>query len=156
MTFNQTSPAPLVRQATKLSPTLNLLRNKIQNDIADEVADALKCNETNDIVIVLDSSGSIGTANYYILKEFVANLSSILGNSDSRQGFVYYSTFSYILYNFENDLNSDEKQTVIMEHPYQAGLSYTHLGINEAMHMLLKEKEIRPTVPKVQSIYAFF
>ena len=133
---NITTNRPLTLKLNSTSPSNS-------RTINDDTA-ALDCKETNDLVIVLDASGSLGVAKYHRVKDFVAKLAVAFGNHlESRQGFIFYSASVSILFDLKDNLSSSEMETAIREHSYKAGPTYTHLGIKTGMQMLLKDKETR-------------
>jgi uncharacterized protein with von Willebrand factor type A (vWA) domain len=99
------------------------------------------------MIIVMDSSGSIGEANYQIALQFVANLSAAFtASSRSRLGFNLFSYKTQTIIPITNSLSRDEIQTAILSSPYLSGGTRTDLGVKAA----LKDFQLnaRPGVPR--------
>ncbi|KAJ6643587.1 Vitrin [Pseudolycoriella hygida] len=96
--------------------------------------DPITCNE-NDLLIVLDSSASIGSHNYKQAKLFASNLfrNVTAVNENSRIGFLIYSDAVSVMINLNNTLSAEEIIEVIISAPYLKGETATHLAIDEAL-----------------------
>jgi len=105
----------------------------------------IPCPTTNDLVIVLDSSGSIGLANFQLLKEFSASLAqAFVSTPTSRLGFAVYSETVDVAIDLGESLTNDEIASRIMSATYQAGPTPTDQGIAEATRMLTKYNRGEP------------
>lgn len=89
----------------------------------------------NDLVIVLDSSASIGSYNYRNAKLFASNVFrnvTALGD-DSRIGFLIYSDTPIVIFDLNNALTTDEIINAKLNAPYLRGDTATHLAIDAAL-----------------------
>jgi uncharacterized protein YegL len=114
-----------------------------------------KCSSTLDIVIVMDSSGSIGAANFLIQKNFVKNLLAglNLGRNDTRVGLINYNTRVDILLNLANFTDYNTTAKIIDDIVYTGGFTYTGLALKAANEQVLQEslgmRPILSGIPKV-------
>lgn len=129
----------------------SILESNVQHDAISNDESAVACEETQDLVIVMDSSGSMGVGNYEILRNFAAELVGFFGtNPKTKQGLLIYSGSTFTLYDLSSEMNPAEMKIKIKEQPYEPGPSYTHLGIQDAVQMLLqKTEEGTPQVEKI-------
>lgn len=89
------------------------------------------CYQTNDLAIVLDSSGSIGAANFVIAKDFVDQLTgAFTRHSESRLSYITYSTGATVRIDIRNAFTPAQISTIILNTPFEAGSTATHLGID--------------------------
>lgn len=87
-----------------------------------------------DLVIVLDSSASIGTHNYLKAKNFAVKLvEEFSGHNTSRIAFLIYSDTAVTVIDIDNSLAPDDIDKVIMNAPYLKNSTATHVGINAAV-----------------------
>jgi uncharacterized protein with von Willebrand factor type A (vWA) domain len=99
------------------------------------------------MIIVMDSSGSIGEANYQIALQFVANLSTAFtASSRSRLGFHLFSSNTRKIIPITNSLSPDEIQTAILSSPYLRRGTRTDLGVKTALRDF--QLYARPGVPR--------
>lgn len=92
------------------------------------------CYNTNDLVIVLDGSGSIGSSNFETAKRFVDKLAAAYNvQSSSRVGFITYSDTVSTIISLTNTLTPDAMSSTILNAPYRASVTYTDLGIDAAV-----------------------
>lgn len=93
----------------------------------------ITCDD-NDLIMVLDSSASIGSHNYNRAKLFASNLfRNITVNDSSRVGFLIYSDSASVIVSLNNTFSSDEIARSIRDAPYLRGNTSTHVGIDEAV-----------------------
>jgi len=98
---------------------------------------AVPCYQTNDLAIVLDSSGSIGAANFEIAKYFVNELANAFTvNSPSRLAFITYSSEATTRIDLTNTLSRGAISSTILATPWEAGNTYTNLAIDLAVQQL--------------------
>lgn len=104
------------------------------------------CYNTNDLVIVLDGSGSIGNSNFETAKRFVDKLAAAYNvQSSSRVSFITYSDTANSIISLTNTLTPDAMSSIILSAPYRASVTYTDLGIDAAV----REFTLYPrTVPR--------
>jgi collagen type VI alpha len=99
------------------------------------VPEPVPCKLKNDLVIVLDGSGSIGSANFMKAKDFVAKLASAFG-SPSRTSLVVFSSNSTVVYALDNTLGPAGIEATILNSVYPSGGTQTYLGIEDAIVQL--------------------
>lgn len=93
----------------------------------------MPCYRTNDLVIVLDSSGSIGTEHFEEAKVFVEKLSrAFTAYSSNRFAFLIYNSTAKTIIDIQNTLSPTAISSTILSTPYYGGGTATHLGINLA------------------------
>jgi len=81
----------------------------------------VNCNKSHDLPIVLDSSSSIGQANYTATKKFLATLTEALGfTPTSRLCFVIYGTAAKIILPLNNTLSPSARAETIRGTEYLA------------------------------------
>jgi len=99
---------------------------------------AVPCYETNDLAIVLDSSGSIGAGNFEVAKQFVERLAyAFTVHAQSQLSFITYSDSVYTRIVMTNSLSRGQISTTILTTPWEAGNTYTNLGIDAAVTQLI-------------------
>lgn len=92
------------------------------------------CYSTNDLIIVLDSSGSVGSANYLIAKQFVAELAAgFTTHNESHIAFAVYSNNVQDIFRLDNILSPAEIAARIMAAPYHASGTPTDRAIDAAV-----------------------
>lgn len=95
---------------------------------------AVPCYNTNDLVIVLDASGSIGSGNYETAKQFVDKLAAAYNiESSSRVGVITFSNTVTTVVPLTNTLTRSAMSAAITGAGYEASITNTHLGIDEAI-----------------------
>jgi uncharacterized protein YegL len=103
----------------------------------------------------MDSSGSIGAANFLIQKNFVKNLLAglNLGRNDTRVGLINYNTRVDILLNLANFTDYNTTAKIIDDIVYTGGFTYTGLALKAANEQVLQEslgmRPILSGIPKV-------
>jgi len=103
------------------------------------------CYDTNDLAIVLDSSGSIGALNFEVAKEFVAKLASAFTLHDqSRLSLIVYSSFVSTVIPLNNNLTPAEIDSAILNAFYQGYSTATDLGIDTAVSQLISNERSVP------------
>lgn len=87
-----------------------------------------------DLVVVLDSSASIGSHNYKKAKSFAAKLVEEFSvHNTSRIAFVIYSDTAVTVIGLDNALAPEEIEEAIVDAPYLKGSTETHEGIDAAV-----------------------
>jgi len=98
------------------------------------------CKTTRaDIALILDASGSVGTANYNKALQFLQNLVasfSIATNNEVRVGVITYSTTSSISFNLDKYSTKASLQSAISKLPYTGGLTNTPAALQDAITLL--------------------
>jgi len=90
------------------------------------------------LVVILDSSGSIGSPNYELSKTFVAKLSNAFTPyANTRFSLIDFSTTAAMRINLKSGLTPREIEAEIMKTPYQGGTTETAEGIDMATKELL-------------------
>ena len=84
-----------------------------------------------DIVFVLDSSASIGSHNWFVVKQFVMDVVRGLKISEAqtRVGVVSFSTMTVTNFHLEEYFDADDMSAAIWELLYMAGSTNTADGI---------------------------
>ncbi|KAG4066725.1 hypothetical protein HA402_012792 [Bradysia odoriphaga] len=96
------------------------------------------CYQTNDLVIVLDSSGSIGSDNFEKAKQFVERLiSAFTVYSPNRVSFVTFSHFATTHIDLTSGLSPADISSTILTTEFEAGSTNTHWGIEVATDQLI-------------------
>jgi len=91
------------------------------------------CDNTNDMIVVLDSSGSIGQANYEYCKDFVAQLvRGFNHHPESREALTTYSTDVFPVLSLPHGLGRDEVDAIIRGDVYNGGSTNTAQAIANA------------------------
>ena len=87
---------------------------------------------------MLDQSGSVGSANHDTAKQFISNVVSFftIGLSNTRVGFVAYSTSSHIEFDLDTHTNLDALQQAIDDISYRGGWTATALALNDSRDLL--------------------
>lgn len=95
---------------------------------------AVDCYETNDLIIVLDSSGSIEPHNYAIALSFVERLAAAFTvHVPSRIAFIIYSDEAEVIINITNSNTRAEISSIILNTRYMERGTRTWLGIDLAI-----------------------
>ncbi len=114
-----------------------------------------KCKASLDLVILSDSSGSIGPPNFEIIRTFLTSLAESLpiGYNETRISIINFSTLADTVLNL---LQGTDPQTVlnaIRNMPYKQGYTYTNLALEMANEQILNEslgmRPLKEGVPKV-------
>lgn len=105
----------------------------------------MPCYETNDLAIVLDSSRSIGYEDFEKVKVFVERLASAFTvHSPSRLSFITYSHYANVIIEITNTYSRGEISSTILSTPWEAGSTYTNLGILSAISQLANQPQHVP------------
>jgi uncharacterized protein with von Willebrand factor type A (vWA) domain len=92
------------------------------------------CNQEQDLILVLDSSGSISLPHYRNALQFVANLSTAFTVvPGSRLGFNVFSVKSRTILPINNSLSPEEIRGKITSAPYLKGGTRTDIAVNAAL-----------------------
>lgn len=103
----------------------------------------MPCYNTNDLVIVLDGSGSIGSSNFETAKRFVDKLAAAYNVQDgSRVAFITYSFTASTVFALSNTLTAAAMSSTILNAPYEASITNTHLGIDAAIKQFLPPRTV--------------
>lgn len=108
---------------------------------------ALPCYNDNDLVIVVDSSGSIGQEHYAIALEFTTRLAiAWADNPQNRLAFIVYSTNAQRIIGLEDNLSVQEIRDTVYSAPYLNSGTASHLGLDLAFQQI--QQSNRTTVPQ--------
>jgi len=106
-----------------------------------------------DIMMSLDSSGSIGSADYAKAKQFVHDMISFTFSADIvRQGFEIFSSNVETIFDLFNGYTLPELQQRILNTNYLAGITNTHLAIVSSINTM-NNAGIRNGVPRIFHIF---
>lgn len=114
-----------------------------------------KCSAALDLVIVMDSSGSIGDKNFDTQRRFVKTLLSRLnlGKNGTLFSLINFNTRPYMEINFQNFTDYATTAGIIDKIRYTGGNTYTFDALKMANEEVLREeKGMRPVedgIPKV-------
>ena len=87
-----------------------------------------------DVVFVIDTSGSIGSSRFQLIKEFTASISTaLLTSSNSAVGVILFATSAYIKLNLQTYTSLNALLSAIDDLPYNGGGTDTA----EALTLLL-------------------
>lgn len=115
--------------------------SKLKQVHAAATSIAQPCYRINDLVIVLDSSGSIGSDNFEKAKQFVERLvGAFTVYSSNRVSFVTYSHYATTRIELTNSLSPAEISSKILATDFEAGSTNTHWGIELATGQLLSSR----------------
>ncbi len=105
----------------------------------------MDCYEENDLIIVLDSSGSIGSPNYVKTLSFVERLAAAFTvNGPSRFGFILFSDTAASLINITNTYTREAISSIIVNAPYMDSGTATWLGIDLAIAQFNSSPRVVP------------
>ena len=96
------------------------------------------CEGSIDLCWMLDQSGSVGEDNHDIAIQFINNVVSFftIGLSQTRVGFVAYSTDSHIEFDLDEHTDLDSLQQAIDDIDYRGGWTATALALNDTRKLL--------------------
>ncbi|KAG4074191.1 hypothetical protein HA402_015494 [Bradysia odoriphaga] len=95
---------------------------------------AVDCYNENDLIIVLDSSGSIGSGNYSTTLSFVERLASAFTVYEpSRLAFIIFSDVAQLQIHLTNSYSREFISRTILDTPYMDSGTATWLGIDLAI-----------------------
>ncbi|ODM98848.1 Vitrin [Orchesella cincta] len=122
------------------SPKLRTQFNTVSSRYICEVKlgevgeEAEPCYSDNDLVIVVDSSGSIGQVNYLSALEFAAKLATAwVDNSNNRISVVIYSNSVQSVIGLGESVTVSQIRDRVYNAPYLSGGTASDLGINKAV-----------------------
>lgn len=108
--------------------------------------EATPCYTDNDLVIVVDSSGSIGQSNYMVALEFTTRLAiAWADNPKNRLSVIIFASTSQAVFNLGQQLTVSEIRDKVYSIGYTGGGTQSHLGLNMA---LAQFTTYNGTVPK--------
>lgn len=114
-----------------------------------------KCSSSLDLVIVMDSSGSIGYNNFKVQKTFVKNLLKglNLGRDLTHVALINFNTRVHLLIDFLNFTDYETTAQIIDNIFYDGGYTYTADALRTAnLQVLQEDRGMRPVesgTPKV-------
>lgn len=106
-----------------------------------------KCSSSLDFVIAMDSSGSIGAANFRVQKDFVKKLLGglNLAKNQTQLGLINFNSNPYLLIDFKNFTDYNSTVQVIDNIAYNGGTTATHRALRMANDDVLQEERgMRP------------
>lgn len=111
-----------------------------------------RCSDALDIVVVLDSSSSIGTANFELMRGFLNTLVSSLNVAPekTRVAAIRYNRKTHFLWDFDDYDNLDDMRSAIANIPYDGSGTHTGKALNYTRENILQpEAGARDGVAKV-------
>ena len=93
----------------------------------------VQCNSNGlDIVMILDSSRSIGISNFELMKSYIVNMLSgfTIGSDDTRVGVIRYSTSASIVIPLGSYNSYSQLSSAINSIEYSGGSTYTYRALN--------------------------
>jgi len=109
-----------------------LARRYICETPRNETVPPISCYD-NDLIIVLDSSASIGSHNYNKAKIFASRLFENVTQNNSRIAFLIFNNTVTTIFRLNNTLSSVAINAEILGAPFLKGDTATHLAIREAV-----------------------
>ncbi len=96
------------------------------------------CDRNIDVVFIIDQSGSVGSTNHNLAKQFISNVVSFFSISptQTRVGIVTYSGSSRIEFDLLRYTNLGALTTAINNIPYRGGQTATALALEDARDAL--------------------
>lgn len=105
----------------------------------------VKCSKKHDLAIVLDSSQSIGLANYTATKNFLVTLSDALSaNPTSRLSFIIYGNAAKIIFPLNTNLSSSGRAAAIRGTEYLEQATWTNTGLDLGIKELGEKSQGAP------------
>lgn len=94
----------------------------------------IDCSYRKDIVLVLDASASVGSANFKLMVEYVVELVKHLtkGGQDHRFSLITYSTKVKTIFSFNRYDTPERVIQAMITMPYTAGATNTAGGLRQA------------------------
>merc|ERR550519_139258 len=99
-----------------------------------EKCEKVPCTEKLDIGLILDGSGSVSSANYIKMKQFIVELTRMytVGANNVRFGALHYSRSAYFDFNLATYLTNDKVADAINKIHYPRGTTRTDLALKMA------------------------
>lgn len=90
-----------------------------------------------DIVFLIDSSGSVGPSNFEIQREFIQQVydTQIVGNGPSRTGLIQFATDVTTLHEFEDGQSPSVINDIVLNMPYTGGFTHTDDALATALDL---------------------
>lgn len=115
----------------------------------------VKCNQTLDVGIVMDSSGSLGPEHYSKERDFIKSIirELVIASPSSRIGIVPFSDYAEVAIDFNNfqTMSSSELDASIDGLPYEQGRTRIDRALDVANRGLFINKRVG--VPQVSLQY---
>lgn len=106
-----------------------------------------ECENESDVIVIIDSSGSIGDDNYKKEKQFAYNLARMFMNTDAnRFGFTIYSQSAQIVVPLDNSMTEQEIFGRVLNATYMGSTTNTDQAITSAVNEY--SSSTRPSVAK--------
>ncbi|KAG4078367.1 hypothetical protein HA402_013077 [Bradysia odoriphaga] len=130
-----------------IPPTTTQAPHSTSQDVPANPTPVQECNNQNDVIVVLDSSGSVGIDNYRKEKVFAYDLARVFANQEvSRFGFTIFSSSTQTLVPLDNSWSNDEIYGRVLNATYMGYTTNTDLAINSAR--LEYSSSAQTSVPK--------
>ena len=109
------------------------------------------CTSGIDLIVVMDSSGSIGSSDFRTAKSFVSNLvkSFLDGQNSTRVGVIRFATSASIQISLGSMLNANEIVTAINNITYTGGKTRTHLALDLVVEIFRNNSRSNQGIPQV-------
>ena len=120
----------------KLRTQFNTVSNRYICELKDDLPEEepVPCYNDNDLVIVVDSSGSIGPDNYQIALEFVTRLAiTWADNPKNRLAVIIYANDAQSIIGLADTLSVAQIKDKVYNAPYIAGGTASDLGLDRAL-----------------------
>ena len=116
----------------------------------------VECDSNSlDTVIILDSSGSIGSSNFQLMKTYIVNMLSgfTIGSDDTRVGVITYSAGASIAIRLGHYDSYSQLSSAITSIPYDDGsYTYTNLALN-LLSTAFANARVDEGVPRVAIVF---
>ena len=114
-----------------------------------------KCDSALDMVVIMDSSGSIGATDYKKGLDFIKKIVEDLevGENDTRVSLINYSSTASIITNLQSEYNKTRLLQIIAGMRYEAGNTNTQDALRLANDVVLQERNgMRPLEKGVSKV----
>jgi uncharacterized protein YegL len=127
--------------------------NEVNNDRCNQVQ---VCTTLADIVLVLDSSGSMGDANNELQLGFASRFVNhfLVGNSKARFGAILFSDFVQKLFDLKDFTTTQDVSKAILRAPYHEGTTLTNEALDYVRNgMFSTPKGGRSNAPDIVVVF---
>ena len=97
-----------------------------------------------DVIFLLDGSGSVGSTGWALQRQFVADLVTTGLDPNSRVGIIRYATGAETVWTFADSQDRNDIATALNGLSYPAGQSYTRTAVQQALDDFQAYGDTRP------------
>jgi len=131
----------------KLRTQFNTVSNRYICELKDDLPEEepVPCYNDNDLVIVVDSSGSIGQDNYQIALEFVTRLAiTWVDNPKNRLAVIIYADDAQSIIGLADTISVAQIKDTVYHAPYLNGGTASDLGLDRALEEFTSNQRAVP------------